>query len=128
MAWLHKQIEVFALAIASEVELDTYINRGTVDLSKLLSQEAVPRGFRKVPFAGHSNAELHRMAWEPRWHVADWTARGFTEGALLDPATDDLSHPFDNWGHFVAVCGRISAEARKGTPITGTEVMRRMGD
>ena len=128
MAWLHKQIEVYALAIASEVELANYVNRGAVDMSKLLSQEAVPRGFSNVPFAGHSNADVGRMAWEPRWHVEEWTARGFSEGARLDPTVDDLSHPFDNWGHFIALAGRISAEARKGSPITGAEVMRRMGD
>ena len=128
MAWLTAQIEVFSLSIASEVELANYVNRGSVDLHKLLSQEAVPRGFGKVPFAGHSNADVNRMAWEPRWHVEEWTARGYSEGARLNPAVDDLSHPYDNWGEFIAICGRVSAESRKGSRITGAEVARRMGD
>jgi hypothetical protein len=77
-----------------------------------------------MPFASHSNADLGRMAWEPKWRVADFQARGYVDGNCLNPAVDDLSHPYDNWPDFVAICGRITAEGR----VTAAEVARRMGD
>ena len=76
MAWLNKNIEAYSLSIASEVELANYVQHGKADLHKLLGEEAVPRDFVRVPFASHPNADLNRMAWEPRWHVEQWQARG----------------------------------------------------
>ena len=77
MGWLNKQIEAFALSIASEVELASYVAHGKADLHKLLGEEAVPRDFMKVPFASHPNADINRMWGEPRWNVVQWQARGF---------------------------------------------------
>ena len=124
MAWLNKNIEAFALSIASEVELENYVQHGKADLHKLLGEEAVPRDFVRVPFASHPNADLGRMWGEPRWCVDQWQARGYTEGNRLDSAVDDLTHPYSNWTKFIAICGRITAEGR----VTAAEVARRMGN
>jgi hypothetical protein len=124
MAWLNKNIEAFSLSIASEVELANYVQHGKADLHKLLSEEAVPAAFGRVPFASHPNADINRMWGEPRWCVDQWQARGYTEGARLNPAVDDLTHPYSNWTEFIAICGRITAEGR----VSAAEVARRMGD
>ena len=130
MAWLNKNIEAFALQISSEVELADYVAHGKADLHKLLGMEAVPKSFKKIGFASHPNADVYRMSADAdRWHVAQWQARGYADGNRLNPATDDLSHPYSNWTEFIAICGRVLAEGNvAATRLSAADVARRMGD
>jgi hypothetical protein len=129
MAWLNKQIEITALQLETEVELESYINRGPAELHKLLAREAIPSEFKKVGFASHPNADVNRM-WQQadKWRVADFQARGYVDGDRLDQTRDDLSHPYDNWPDFIAICARVNAEAAATDRASAAEVARRMGD
>jgi hypothetical protein len=35
-------------------------------------------------------------------------------GNKLNPEVDDITHPYDNWGEFIAICARVVAEGRSG--------------
>jgi hypothetical protein len=112
MGWLNKQIEVQAVNVQTETDLEHYVNRGTYDLHALLAKEAVPKDFRKVPFC--ETGDINRVAWDARWNVPAFQARGFVWGNKLNPAVDDITHPYSNWDEFIAICARVIAEGRSG--------------
>jgi hypothetical protein len=112
MQWLNGQIEVHALNMQTEVELDNYKNRGAADLHELLAREAVPKEFRQVPFG--ETGDIWRVCQQPLWNVPAFQARGFVMGNKLNPEVDDITHPYDNWGEFIAICARVVAEGRSG--------------
>jgi hypothetical protein len=112
MEWLNKQIEVQAVQIQTETDLEHYKNHGAYDLHELLQKEAVPKDFRKVPFC--ETGDISRIAWDDRWNVPAFQARGFVWGNKLDPEVDDITHPYSNWGEFIAICARVIAEGKSG--------------
>jgi hypothetical protein len=110
--WLLGQIEAYAIAPSTQVELQAYnLRTAQVQLHELLERVKIPAHFEEVPW--NPNAVFHMPS---NFDLSLYRKRMTTFGCKLDRVRDQeaIEHPFTDWPLLIAMVGRVVAQTRSG--------------
>lgn len=106
--WLNKMIEIQALQIESQEDLDLWHRGAAVDYKKLLEKECLDEVFQKIEY----NPNKHTAVVDSRtFNSSVQLERGWVLGAVM---TDDEAkrQPFSDWNGLISVVANYVAVNR----------------
>jgi hypothetical protein len=107
--WINNMVELEARQIASQADVDAWLNKSALDLNALIeAEEAASRDvWRQIPYT----KERHIASLTSEWDESPMKECGYVMGAFLSPVEAERP-PFSDWNGLISVMANHVAASR----------------
>ena len=104
--WVNKMVELRARNIETPQDVEAWYSKSKLDLSSLLQQQSIPKGFVKLPW---NSQEEHRLS--DKWEWKHIKQQGYVWGNKL-PDSVAARQPFCEWEVLIGLIAQCVASSR----------------